>query len=260
MKLTVHFICDRFNCQVRSDILFLNPGVITHGLSRANKLPDASDQQDQSNNSSSSQQVEDEQIFPFPFLEPDSVDSDAESDSGDSDSSDDMEDPLDGPPSEEPSDNKIHGIVQAYLVNVKNQIVSAMGAGHLPPCYRNGQFWIHPPHSYFAMCKAEKVVDGLNPTSLYHPSVFLWLPHLLDTHNITCPNSSCQWYKNQFHPTTIKGWNKDPIARHVVGLDQNYYIMTMRIQCRARNDQPESGGCGKSFNLYDPAVLEQFDS
>ena len=36
--------------------------------------------------------------------------------------------------------------------------------------------------------------------------------------------------------------------------------MTMRIQCRARHDQPELGGCGKSYNLYDPVVLKQFNS
>lgn len=52
----------------------------------------------------------------------------------------------------------------------------------------------------------------------------------------------------------IKGWNSDPIARRVIGLDQNYYIMTMRIRCR-----DTAGGCGKSYNLYDPIILEQFD-
>jgi hypothetical protein len=110
------------------------------------------------------------------------------------------------------------------------------------------------------MCKAEKILNGLNPTSLYHPSVFFWLPHLLDTSSvITCPNSTCNWYKNINHPMTIKGWNNDPIARRIVGLDWIYYIMTMRIQCRSRNDQPALGGCGRSYNLYDPAMLEQFD-
>ena len=59
---------------------------------------------------------------------------------------------------------------------------------------------------------------------------------------------------------TIKGWNDDPIAHQVIGLDQNYYIMTMWIQCRARHDQPGLGGCGKSYNFYDPVVLKQFDS
>lgn len=53
----------------------------------------------------------------------------------------------------------------------------------------------------------------------------------------------------------IKGWNTDPIARRVIGLDQNYYVMTMRMRCRA----DASGGCGKSHNLHDPVVLEQSD-
>ena len=52
----------------------------------------------------------------------------------------------------------------------------------------------------------------------------------------------------------IKGWNTDPIACQVVGLDQNYYIMTMWIHCR-----DTGGGCGKSYNLYDTVVLDQFD-
>jgi hypothetical protein len=53
----------------------------------------------------------------------------------------------------------------------------------------------------------------------------------------------------------IKGWNTDPIARHVIGLDQNYYVMTMWIRCWA----DASGSCGKSHKLYDPIVLGQFD-
>jgi hypothetical protein len=221
-------------------------------------LPDASIQQDQSSNSSNSLQTEDNQTFPFPFLDSDPVDSDSESEFGDSD---DLADLLNGHPSDEPSDDKIHGIIHAYLVSVKNQVASAIQvAGGLPSCYKNGQFWIHPSHPYFAMCRAENTTGGLNPTSLYHPSVFLWLPHLLDTRVITCPNPDCKWYSNQFYPMSIKGWNDNPIACQVVGLDQNYYIMTMQIQCRAKHDQPESGGCGKSYNLYDPVILKQFDS
>ena len=55
---------------------------------------------------------------------------------------------------------------------------------------------------------------------------------------------------------TIKGWNTDPIARHVVGLDHVYYIMTQHIQCKATGS---SDGCGKSVNLYDPLVLDQLE-
>ena len=154
-------------------------------------MPDASIQQDQSRNPSNSLQTEDNQTSPFPFLEPDPVDSDSESEFGDSE---DLDDFLNGHPSDEPSDDKIHGIIHAYLVGVKNQVASSIQvAGGLPSCYKNGQFWIHPSHPYFAMCRAENATDGLNPTSLYHPSVFLWLPHLLDTRVITCPNPGCRW-------------------------------------------------------------------
>jgi hypothetical protein len=215
--------------------------------------------QHQDAGSSNSAQMEEDQAVPFFFLDPKEVDSDAESHSEDTDGADDSEEIEDL--LNDGSDAKIEGIVHAYLVTVKNQVVSAIATGGLPSCYRNGHFWIHPLDPFFAMCKAQKIESGLNPTSPYQPSVFLWLPHLLDTTSIvTCPNPSCRRYKDSTHPMTIKGWNDDPIARCVVGLDKNYYIMTMWIQCRARNDQPVLGGCGKSFNLYDPAVLEQYDN
>lgn len=91
--------------------------------------------------------------------------------------------------------------------------------------------------------------DGLNPSSIYYPSVFLWLPHLLDQHHqILCPNIECGLYMKKAHSMTIKCWNDNPVARRVIGLDHNYYIMTQRIHCRKYNGV----GCGKSYNLYDP--------
>jgi hypothetical protein len=55
---------------------------------------------------------------------------------------------------------------------------------------------------------------------------------------------------------TIKGWNTDPVACHVVGLNHVYYIMTQHIQCKATGS---SDGCGKSMNLYDPSILDQLE-
>ena len=52
----------------------------------------------------------------------------------------------------------------------------------------------------------------------------------------------------------LKGWNDNPIARQIISLDQNYFIMTKRIRCR-----PENSGCGKTFNYYDPVILDQLD-
>jgi len=65
---------------------------------------------------------------------------------------------------------------------------------------------------------------------------------------------SCQNHKDSTAPLTIKGWNDKPFARCVVMLDSVYYIITKRIQCNA-----STGGCGKSWNLYDPVILEQME-
>src|SRR5436190_794255 len=122
-----------------------------------------------------------------------------------------------------------------------------------PKCYKqHGQFWIYPPDPYFLMHKG--LQRGLCPDSLYHPPVFLWLPHLLDKKGYLCQVPGCQNYKNRLVPLTIKGWNSKPIARHIVTLDSCYYIMTQRIQCHKA-----AGGCGRSWNLYDPVILEQMD-
>lgn len=52
----------------------------------------------------------------------------------------------------------------------------------------------------------------------------------------------------------MKGWNDNPIAWWIVTLDGLYYVITMCIQCAKK-----SGGCGKSWNLYDPLIMEQLD-
>lgn len=164
---------------------------------------------------------------PFSFLG--SVGPDTSSHSETDGDSEDLEDLLNDTPQDD-SDAKIGGVLETYLATVKGNIMSALGSSHLPPCYQQGQFWIYPPSPYFAMYKAERSLDSdvLNPTSLYYPAVFLWLPHLLDSVSIiTCHNPSCSFYKDKAHSMVIKGWNTNPIARRVIGLDQNYYIMTM---------------------------------
>ena len=118
------------------------------------------------------------------------------------------------------------GVVKVYLASLRDQLGREMQDGQWPKCYLQGQWWIHPPHPYFAMQKALDRPSGLNPSVLYHPPVFLWLPHLLDDQKYLCPWSSCNNYKNPQKPLTIKGWNDDPIACHVVSLDGVYYVMT----------------------------------
>ena len=146
------------------------------------------------------------------------------------------------------------GVVIVYLEALKERLTREMKDGSWPKCYVQGQFWIHPPDPYIAMHKAARSPGGLCPDSLYHPSVFLWLPHLLDNTPYLCPMPMCQNHQTSTAPLTIKGWNDNPIARRIVTLDGVYYIMTKHIQCDAR-----AGGCGKSWNLYNSVILEQMD-
>ena len=48
---------------------------------------------------------------------------------------------------------------------------------------------------------------------------------------------------------TVKGWNDNPIAHRVIGLDQNYFVITKQIQCQ-KIPNSETSGCGKSMNYY----------
>ena len=158
----------------------------------------------------------------------------------------------------EQCDPEVKGIIEAYLASVKENLVQEISSRKIPNCYAAKTFWISPPDHFFALKKSQESSDGLNPTSLYHPRIFVWLSEFLDKSPITCQNSECQYFKDSLHPMTVKGWNDNPIARRVIGLDQNYFIITKRIQCR-KIPNSETSGCGKSMNYYDPVILDQLD-
>lgn len=50
------------------------------------------------------------------------------------------------------------------------------------------------------------------------------------------------------------GFYQKPVARRVVGLTRNYYIMTQRIMC---SSSASNDGCGKTFSMYDHRILSQ---
>lgn len=49
-------------------------------------------------------------------------------------------------------------------------------------------------------------------------------------------------------------FNTNPVARRVVALTKTYYIITQRIECKKTATRD---GCGKTYNQYEPALLEQ---
>jgi hypothetical protein len=156
------------------------------------------------------------------------------------------------PPKESETDVAISGVVHTYLLQLKESLSRELALHQMPLCYLQGHFWIRPQEPYFAMRASLVSPDGVKPYSLYQPTVFLWLPHLLDDIVLTCKNSDCCHYALKTKPLTVKSWNDKPIARRVIGLDHIYYVMTKRMHCDTR-----SGGCGKSMNLYDPVIMDQ---
>jgi hypothetical protein len=144
------------------------------------------------------------------------------------------------------------GVIQTYLVGLRETLSRLIKDRSKPVCYMEGHFWIRPQDPYFAMCKAEKSPDGLNPERLYHPSVFLWLPQLLSDNSLTCPNAQCAKYQKGI--LSVKGWNDKPVAHRVIDLDGSYFIMTQRMECPKKKN-----GCGKSWNLYDVTIMEQLE-
>jgi len=152
------------------------------------------------------------------------------------------------PPPESPEDSATpSGIVQAYLLGLKERLSREIEGKRMPKCYQQHQFWMHPYDAYFAMHKAQVSADGLSPHLLYVPPVFVWLPHLLEDTTLKCQNPQCH-----HHCLTVKGWNDNPVACRVMSLDGLYYVITQCVHCDKR-----TGGCGRSMNLYDPVIMEQ---
>jgi hypothetical protein len=128
-------------------------------------------------------------------------------------------------------------------------------ADPMPFCYRENSFWVRKPDPIFALRNSAKTDEGLNPTVLYYPDVFVWLPHTIDRRPLTCQNKNCSRYQDSEKRLKDKGWPDTPIARKVIGLECNYYIMTKRFYCQ----KDVSGGCGQSWMLYHPDILKQLE-
>ncbi|PPQ85721.1 hypothetical protein CVT24_001668, partial [Panaeolus cyanescens] len=100
-----------------------------------------------------------------------------------------------------------------------------------PQCYRGQSMWIEPPDPVFSLARAQ-----LDPTLLYLPRVFLWLPHFLVT-SLNCPYCSNVLEKNGPLP-----------PRRVSGLDQNFRLVSWGYYCR--------DGCKTHFAGWSQALID----
>ncbi|OBZ79508.1 hypothetical protein A0H81_01196 [Grifola frondosa] len=113
-----------------------------------------------------------------------------------------------------------------------------------PTCYDRGTFTEGPICAFFSVDRKFQPT----PEDFYHPTYFVWLPHLL-IDRIPCPACmSVSRLSKDGHPVYLRanGWPKSP--RRVVDLERCLYLIGYRYYC------PNST-CGKSYQSWSPALL-----
>lgn len=109
-----------------------------------------------------------------------------------------------------PSDSEVskyHDALQQRLgENNKNK-------SHLPDEYKRGTFWTQTRSPSFALA------NTVDPSELYHPRTFIWLPdHLHD--NLVCPSCGSG--------IESKGFDKKTKARRIIDLKE-YVIICLVV-------------------------------
>lgn len=70
-----------------------------------------------------------------------------------------------------------------YLLDYRNGLRKQIAKYGMPKCYKDGQFYVHPPHPVFALHQAART--SFSPDPLCIRSIFVWLPDYLPG----CPDS-----------------------------------------------------------------------
>ncbi|KAE9397154.1 hypothetical protein BT96DRAFT_996110 [Gymnopus androsaceus JB14] len=134
-----------------------------------------------------------------------------------------------------------------HLLDYRNSLQKQIQKYRMPKCYKDGQFFVHPPHPVFALHQAART--SFSPDPLCLRSIFVWLPEYLPG----CPDSykcECGSY------LTMNGYNDSPIARRVrTSTGQDYYLFTNRFICDSR--RIKDSGCGTSYQGTDTHILAQ---
>jgi hypothetical protein len=97
---------------------------------------------------------------------------------------------------------------------------------------KNSSFWVEPKDPIFALAHHKFNVPGL-----FMPRIFLWLPHFF-VKKLLCPSCDSE-----------KALEKNGIARprRIVDLDQCYWLVTWRYQCRH--------GCKQHFQGWSSSLI-----
>ena len=94
--------------------------------------------------------------------------------------------------------------------------------------------WFYPKHPVF--------IKNAKLNKFTRPVLFMWLPRLLGA-TITCPHCLST-------STVSCGWPTKPIARRIVGLNDCYWIVSRRQQCKT---------CEKKFNSNNSITVSNME-
>ncbi|KAF5366509.1 hypothetical protein D9757_012171 [Collybiopsis confluens] len=142
-----------------------------------------------------------------------------------------------------------YSVTHQQLLNYRNGLRKEIEHYGMPKCYKDGQFFVYPPHPVFALHKATIQSESLSPDPLCLRPIFVWLPEHLPGRP---DHFKCRCGIN----LTMNGYNDNPIARRVrtcTGTD--YFLFTNRYICDSR--RVNGRGCGTSYQGSDPHLLDQ---
>ncbi|KIK53615.1 hypothetical protein GYMLUDRAFT_63605 [Collybiopsis luxurians FD-317 M1] len=126
---------------------------------------------------------------------------------------------------EETRDSEVpaHSVIHQYLLDFPNGLQKQIDQYGMPNCYKDGQFFVYPPHPVFALHTA--IHTSFSPDPLCLRPIFIWLPEYLpghpDHYKCTCGGN-----------LSMNGYNDNPIAQRVhTSTGTNYFIFTNRYIC-----------------------------
>jgi hypothetical protein len=138
--------------------------------------------------------------------------------------------------------------IKKYLLEVQESIKKENILSKGIRVIRNGSLWICPPDPIVLNTPIN------DPKKWLLPKIFLWFPRIMRPDlNVHCPE--CGGIN-----TVVQEWSKTCPARRVIGLFENYYIMSRRYRCTDCSGEEDSkeGENRYTFMPYDPDVLKYF--
>ncbi|CAO3654609.1 unnamed protein product [Mucor hiemalis] len=127
------------------------------------------------------------------------------------------------------------GWLDRYLKEIQTKLKNSP----FPENYRNGKnYWINPGSNSFVL------LGNIDPTLVYKPRVFIWLPHYLSKTPLSC--LTC---KKELSPME---WVQKTKARRIIDEENCFYLMSMRYKCKNNID-----GDRHTFMGYAKEIVRQ---